>query len=123
MKKTIVKTTSKSERSITIAVYIIAAAILVLGLSHIGTSYAQTNSNNNLAGVMKNIDAGVSAIKSGDSNGAKKSLLQAESALEGNPKLSTAEKHVESSLQALKDGDTNGAINHAQEAKGGLSSV
>jgi hypothetical protein len=122
MRKTIVKTTSKSERSITIAVYNIAAAILVLGLSHIGTSYAQTNSNN-LAGVMKSIDAGISAIKGGDSNGAKKSLLQAESALEGNPKLSTTEKHVESSLQALKDGDTNGAINHAQEAKSGLSSV
>jgi len=50
-------------------------------------------------------------------------LLQAESALEGNSKLSTAEKHVESSLQALKDGDTKGAINHVQEAKSGLSSV
>jgi hypothetical protein len=50
-------------------------------------------------------------------------LLQAESGLEGNSKLSTAEKNVESSLQALKDGDTNGAINHAQEAKSGIISV
>jgi len=50
-------------------------------------------------------------------------LLQAESALEGNSKLSTAEKNVGSSLQALKDGDMNGAINHVQEAKSGLSSV
>jgi hypothetical protein len=44
-------------------------------------------------------------------------LLQAESALEGNSKLSTAEKHVESSLQAMKDGDTNGAINHCPRSK------
>jgi len=50
-------------------------------------------------------------------------LLQAESALEDDSKLSTTEKHVESSLQALKDGDTNGAINHAQEAKSGIISV
>jgi len=50
-------------------------------------------------------------------------LLQAESGLEGNSKLSTAEKNVESSLQALKDGDTNEAINHAQEAKSGIISV
>ena len=110
-------------KTIRVGIVIAATAIIILGASNSHVSFAQTNSNNNLAGVMKNIDAGISAIKSGDSNGAKKSLLQAESALEGNPKLSTAEKHVESSLQALKDGDTNGAINHAQEAKNGLSSV
>jgi hypothetical protein len=113
----------KSAHSLKLVLIVATAAIIIPGVLNSHTSFAQTNSNNNLAGVMKNIDAGISAIKSGDSNGAKKSLLQAESALEGNPKLSTAEKHVESSLQALKDGDTNGAINHAQEAKGGLSSV
>jgi hypothetical protein len=112
----------KSAHSLKLVPIVAAAAIIILGASNSHVSFAQTNSNN-LAGVMKSIDAGISAIKGGDSNGAKKSLLQAESALEGNPKLSTAEKHVESSLQALKDGDTNGAINHAQEAKSGLSSV
>jgi hypothetical protein len=113
----------KSITSVIIPTYIVAAAaIIILGVSNGHASYAQTN-NNNMAGVIKNIDAGISAIKSGDNNGARKLLLQAESALEGNSKLSTAEKHVESSIQALKDGDTNGAISHAQEAKNGISSV
>jgi hypothetical protein len=107
-----------------LALVIAAATVILLGASNGHASFAQANPNpNNSAGVAKNIDAGISAIKNGDNNAAKKSLLLAESALEDNPKLSAAEKHVESSLQALKDGDTNGAINHAQEAKSGLSSV
>jgi len=60
-------------------------------------------------------------IKSGDNDGAKKSLLQAESALEGKSNLSGAEKHIEASLKALKEGDTNGALMHAEEAKKGLA--
>jgi hypothetical protein len=119
----ITKTINESERSTMRLICIVAAAtIIILGVSTSHAAFAQTNSNNS-AGVMKNIDAGISAIKNGDNNGARKLLLQAESTLEGNPKLSSAEKHVESSLQALKDGDTNGAISHAQEAKSGLSSV
>jgi hypothetical protein len=117
------KTKSMSGRSIMVPVYIITATIIILGISNSIASYAQTNSNNNSTGVVKAIDAGISAIKSGDNNGGKKNLLQAESALEGNPKLAGAEKHIEASIQALKDGDTNGAISHAQEAKNGLSSA
>ena len=60
-------------------------------------------------------------IKSGDNEGAKKSLLQAESGLEDKPNLSGAEKHIEASLQALKDNDKNGALMHAEEAKKGLA--
>jgi hypothetical protein len=117
------KTDNESGRvTIKLGLIVAVTTIIILGVSNSHVSFAQTNTNN-LAGVMKNIDAGISAIKGGDNNSARKLLLQAESALEGNPKLSTAEKHVESSLQALKDGDTNGAISHAQEAKSGLSSV
>ena len=83
---------NKSTPSLKLIPIVAAAAIIMLGASNSHVSFAQTNSNN-LAGV---IDASISAIKGGDSNGAKKSLLQAESALEGNPKLSTAEKHVAS---------------------------
>jgi hypothetical protein len=60
-------------------------------------------------------------IKSGDNEGAKKSLLQAESGLEDKPNVSGAEKHIEASLKALKDNDTNGALTHAEEAKKGLA--
>jgi len=77
-----------------------------------------TNSSSNL--VVKSIDAAISSLKSGDNNSGRKSLLQAESALEGNSKAVDAEKHIEASLQALKDGDTNGAINHAELAKTSL---
>jgi hypothetical protein len=116
----ITKTMSNSGRSIKLIFTVATATIIMLGVSNSHASFAQTNSN---AGVVKKIDAGISAIKSGDTNGARKILLQAESALEGNAKLSTVEKHIESALQALKDGDTNGAISHAQEAKNGVISV
>jgi hypothetical protein len=77
-----------------------------------------TNSSSNP--VVKSIDVAISSLKSGDNNSGRKSLLQAESALEGNSKAVDAEKHIEASLQALKDGDTNGAINHAELAKKSL---
>ena len=67
------------------------------------------------------IDSGISMINSGDNEGAKKSLLQAESGLEDKPNLSGAEKHIEASLKALKDDDKNGALTHAEEAKKGLA--
>ena len=57
---------------------------------------ATTNSSNNP--VVKSIDAAISSLKSGDNNSGRKSLLQAESALEGNSKAVDAEKHIEASL-------------------------
>ena len=71
--------------------------------------------------IIKLIDSGILMIKSGDNDGAKKSLYQAEASLEDKPNLSGAEKHIEASLKALKDGDTNGALTHAEEAKKGLA--
>ena len=87
--------------------------------SNVTTSAAQSSSSSNPA--VTHIDAGISAIKSGDSEGAKKNLYQAEVALEDNPNAAGAEKHVEAALKALKDGDTKGALFHAEEAKKGLS--
>jgi len=63
--------------------------------------------------IIKSIDSSISMIKSSDSEGAKKSLLQAESSLEDKPNLSGAEKHIEASRKVLKEGDTNGALTHA----------
>jgi hypothetical protein len=80
---------------------------------------AQSPSSGNPA--VTSIDAGISAIKSGDNDGAKSNLYKAEVALEGNPNSAGAEKHVEAALKALKDGDTKGATFHAEEAKKGLS--
>jgi hypothetical protein len=67
--------------------------------------------------VLKKIDAGIKAIKADDKTAGKKSLLQAESSLEGKSDAVDAEKHVEAALQALKDSDTNAAISHAEQAK------
>lgn len=137
--------TKKSQKS-TSLILCITATIAILLISNSINSYAQTNSTNtpnnpSLSNATSNattttnmqtttqsgnssvasIDAAVSAIKSGDVDGGKKSLYQAESALEGNPNAAGAEKHVEASLKALKEGDTNGAINHAELAKKGLA--
>lgn len=71
--------------------------------------------------VVQSIDAAIKAIKDGDKDSGKKSLLKAEEALEGKSDLVDAEKRVEASLAALKDGDNNAAISHAEEAKKSLS--
>ena len=71
--------------------------------------------------IVQSIDAAIKAIKDGDKDLGKKSLLKAEEALEGKSDLVDAEKRVEASLAALKDGDTNAAISHAEEAKKNLS--
>jgi hypothetical protein len=94
--------------------------------STITTTSNQTNAaaaatDNPNSEIIKSIDSGISMIKSGDNDGAKKALYQAEASLEGQPNQSGAEKHIEASLQALKDGDTSGAITHAEEAKKGLA--
>ena len=52
--------------------------------------------------IIKLIDSGILMIKSGDNEGAKKSLLQAESGLEDKPNLSGAEKHIEASSKSFK---------------------
>ncbi len=83
------------------------------------TSSAQSSSSSNPA--VTYIDAGISAIRSGDNDAGKKSLYEAEVALEDKPESVDAEKHVEAALKALKDGDTNGVIFHAEEAKKTLS--
>jgi hypothetical protein len=113
-----------------IALLSVLAIIPILLISNSATSFGQTNStasnqtsttNGANSETIKLIDSSVSMIKSGDNDGAKKLLLQAESAIEGKSNLSGAEKHIEASLKALKEGDTNGALMHAEEAKKGLA--
>lgn len=130
--------TSISQNYKRIALFSVLAIVPLLLMSHISnsaTSFGQTNTtssdqtSNAASGggpdnpnneIIKSIDSGISMIKSGDNDGAKKSLLQAESGLEDKPNLTGAEKHIEASLKALKEGDTNGALTHAEEAKKGL---
>jgi hypothetical protein len=122
---------------------IIAATSLVLFSYSVVSSYGQTNATDNSTSsasmasnvttssstqssssgnpTIKSIDAGISALKSGDNEGAKSNLYKAEASLEGNPNSEGAEEHIEAALQALKDGDTKGATFHAVEAKKGLS--
>ena len=120
------------------------ATISMILLSNGFVSYAQTNSSSLTVGyntsmsnssamvnnatstpsdnpIVQSIDAGIKAIKDGDKDSGKKSLLKAEEALEGKSDLVDAEKRVEASLAALKDGDTNAATSHAEEAKKNLS--
>ena len=113
-----------------VVLFSIIAIVPLLLISNSVISYGQTNTtSSNQTGnasspnsdIIKSIDSSISMIKSSDSEGAKKSLLQAESSLEDKPNLSGAEKHIEASLKALKEGDTNGALTHAEEAKKGLA--
>ena len=121
------------------------ATISIILVSNGIVSYAQTNSSDLTVGyntsistsnstdvnnatstpsdnqVVQSIDAAIKAIKDGDKDSGKKSLLTAEEALEGKSDLVDAEKRVEASLAALKDGDNNAAISHAEEAKKSLS--
>ena len=114
-----------------VALFSILAIVPLLLISNSVTSYGQTNTTTTANQTSTNdgpnsesiklIDSGIVLIKSGDNEGAKKSLLQAEAGLEDKPNLSAAEKHIEASLQALKDNDKNGALTHAEEAKKGLA--
>ena len=125
--------TSISQNYRKVALFSILAIVPLLLISNSVTSYGQTNTTNATnqtnastasgpnSEIIKLIDSGISMIKSGDNEGAKKSLLQAEAGLEDKPNLSGAEKHIEASLQALKDNDKNGALTHAEEAKKGLA--
>jgi hypothetical protein len=124
--------TSISQNLRKVVLFSILAIVPLLLISNSVISYGQTNTTNTTANqtstvngpnseIVKLIDSGISMIKSGDNEGAKKSLLQAESGLEDKPNLSGAEKHIEASLQALKDDDKNGALLHAEEAKKGLA--
>ncbi len=108
---------------------LISNSVLSFGQSNATNSIAITSSNqtnttsadNPNNEIIKSIDTGILMIKSGDNDGAKKSLYQAEASLEDQPNQSGAEKHIEASLKALKDGDTSGALTHAEEAKKGLA--
>ena len=114
-----------------VVLFSILAIVPLLLISNSFTSYGQTNTTTTANQTSTNdgpnsesiklIDSGIVLIKSGDNEGAKKSLLQAESGLEDKPNVSGAEKHIEASLKALKDNDTNGALTHAEEAKKGLA--
>ena len=114
-----------------VVLFSILAIVPLLLNSNSVTSYGQTNTTTTANQTSTNdgpnsesiklIDSGIVLIKSGDNEGAKKSLLQAEAGLEDKPNLSAAEKHIEASLQALKDNDKNGALTHAEEAKKGLA--
>ena len=115
------------------------ATISIILVSNGIVSYAQTNSTmamsnstnstkvNNATStssdnpIVKSIDDAIKAIKNGDKDSGKKSLLKAEEALEGKSGLGDAEKRVEAALAALKDGDTTAAISHAEEAKKSIS--
>ncbi len=108
---------------------LISNSVLSFGQSNATNSIAITSSNqtnttsadNPNNEIIKSIDTGILMIKTGDNDGAKKSLYQSEASLEDQPNQSGAEKHIEASLKALKDGDTNGALTHAEEAKKGLA--
>lgn len=91
-----------------------------LGVSNSSSSPSTSGGSNNNP-IAQSIDAGITAIKNGNNDEAKKQLYQAEMALEDKPNVANAEKHIEAALQALKDGDTSGAISHAEQAKGGLT--
>lgn len=130
---------NKSIQSIMIGLATMSIILVSNGI----VSYAQTNSSDLTVGynttsnsttvnnatsstpsdnpVVQSIDAAIKAIKDGDKDSGKKSLLKAEEALEGKSDLVDAEKRVEASLAALKDGDNNAAISHAEEAKKSLS--
>ena len=104
-----------------------SSSVLSFGQTNVTNSSTTTTSNqtntaadNPNGEIIKSIDTGILMIKSGDTDGAKKSLYQAEATLEDQPNQGSAEKQIEASLKALKDGDTNGALTHAEEAKNSL---
>ena len=121
--------TSQNHRRVVL--FSILSIVPLLLISNSFTSYGQTNTTTTANQTSTNdgpnsesiklIDSGIVLIKSGDNEGAKKSLLQAEAGLEDKPNLSAAEKHIEASLQALKDNDKDGALTHAEGAKKGLA--
>ena len=123
--------TSISQNYRKAVLFSILAFVPLLLISNSVTSFGQTNTttatnqtsttNGPNSELIKLIDSGISMINSGDNDGAKKSLLQAEAGLEDKPNLTSAEKHIEASLQALKDNDKNGALTHAEEAKKSLA--
>ena len=107
---------------------LISNSVLSFGQTNTTNSTTTTSSNqtntaadNPNSAIIISIDSGISMIKGGDNDGAKKALYQAEASLEDQPNQSGAEKHIEASLMALKDGDTSGALTHAAEAKKGLA--
>jgi hypothetical protein len=85
----------------------------------IATTTTTQSSNDQL---IMQIDAAITAIKSGDNDNGSKQLLESEKLLEDVPSASDAEKRIEAAIEALKDGDSNGSISQAEEAKKLLTS-
>lgn len=86
----------------------------------IATTTTTTQSSNDQ--LIMQIDAAITAIKSGDNDNGSKQLLESEKLLEDVPSASDAEKRIEAAIEALKDGDSNGSISQAEEAKKLLTS-
>lgn len=117
-----------------VIIFSLLTIVPLLLISNSVLSFGQTNATNSTTTIsnqtntadnpnneiIKSIDSGIMMIKSGDNDGAKKSLYQAEASLEDQPNQGGAEKQIEASLKALKDGDTNGTLAHAEEAKNSL---
>lgn len=87
----------------------------------IATTTTTTTQSSNDQLIMQ-IDAAITAIKSGDNDNGTKQLLESEKLLEDVPSASDAEKRIEAAIEALKDGDSNGSISQAEEAKKLLTS-
>ncbi|MDQ6723100.1 MAG: hypothetical protein M3Z01_02375 [Thermoproteota archaeon] len=58
------------------------------------------------------LDAAISALQSGDTNGALMYMNQADSTLTGAAKM-----HLDAAISALQSGDTNGALVHLQQSQ------
>ena len=85
---------------------LISNSVLSFGQTNTTNSTTTTSSNqtntaadNPNSEIIISIDSGISMIKGGDNDGAKKALYQAEASLEDQPNQSGAEKHIETSLR------------------------
>ena len=106
------------------------AGLILMSNIVLSSATLQSNDNTNTTAanssneqVIKQIDAAaIMAIKSGDTDGGRKQLLQTEKSLEGVTSAVDAEKRIEAAIKILKDGDSNGSISQAEEAKRLLTS-
>lgn len=105
------------------------AGLILMSNIVLSSATLQSNDNTNTTAanssneqVIKQIEAAIMAIKSGDTDGGRKQLLQTEKSLEGVTSAVDAEKRIEAAIKILKDGDSNGSISQAEEAKRLLTS-
>ena len=100
------------------------AGLILMSNIVLSSATLQSNDNTNTTAanssneqVIKQIEAAIMAIKSGDNDEGRKQLLEVEKSLEGVKSAVDAEKRIEAALKILKDGDSNGSISQAEEAK------